>query len=100
MNLTEIISAVAKMFPQTDIAGAVKKAQGMLPAQLPNDLKSAQKIARELGIDSDFAKSIYDRYGKSVQARAICKVLGTTPEALKEDADTLLGREEKRLPRL
>lgn len=75
----------------------------MLPKNLPNDLKGAQKIARELGLDSKLAQTIYDRYGNSMQARAVCRVLGTTPEALKEDADTLLAgerRDERRFPRL
>ena len=44
---------------------------------------------------------IYEKYGKSVQARTICSMLGTTPEDLKSDAEKLLGTEEsKRFPRL
>ena len=73
----------------------------MLPKQIPNDFKEAQKIAKQIGLDSSMAQSIYEKYGKSVQARTICSMLGTTPEALKEDAEKLLGAEEsKRFPRL
>jgi hypothetical protein len=72
----------------------------MLPAQMPNDLKEAQRIAKQLGLNSDIAQQVFDKYGKSVQARNLCSLLGTTPEALKADADKLLGSEEKRFPRL
>ena len=34
---------------------------------------------------------IYHKYGRSMQARAVCGLLGTTPEALKADADKILG---------
>ena len=79
----------------------MEKAQQMLPKQIPNDFKEAQKIAKQIGLDSSMAQSIYEKYGKSVQARTICSMLGTTPEALKEDAEKLLGAEEsKRFPRL
>lgn len=79
----------------------MEKAQQMLPKQIPNDFKEVQKIAKQIGLDSSMAQSIYEKYGKSVQARTICSMLGTTPEALKEDAEKLLGAEEsKRFPRL
>lgn len=78
----------------------MEKARQMLPSQIPNDLKEAQKIARQIGLNSQIAQTIYDKYGKSVQARTICTMLGTTPEAIKADADKLLGEEERRFPRL
>ena len=105
MELNEILAIVAKMFPNTNIKDAVEKAQQMLPRQIPKDFREAQKIARQIGLDSNMAQSIYEKYGKSVQARTLCGMLGTTPEALKEDADRLLGAQEqtkdaKRFPRL
>ena len=99
--MNEILAVVSKMFPNTNVREAVEKAQQMLPKQIPNDFKEAQKIAKQIGLDSSMAQSIYEKYGKSVQARTICSMLGTTPEALKEDAEKLLGAEEsKRFPRL
>ena len=100
MEFGEILATVAKMFPNTNVREAVEKARQMLPIQIPNDLKEAQKIARQIGLNSQIAQTIYDKYGKSVQARTICKMLGTTPEAIKADADKLLGEEERRFPRL
>ena len=105
MNIQEIIALTSKMFPNNDIAGALNKAREMLPANLPNNLQDAQKVAKQIGLDSNMARSIYEKYGKSVQARTLCSMLGTTPEALKEDAEKLLGGQEqasaeKRFPRL
>ena len=102
MELNEILAVVSKMFPNTNVRDAVEKAQQMLPKQIPNDFKEAQKIAKQIGLDSSMAQSIYEKYGKSVQARTICSMLGATPEALKEDAEKLLGAEteNKRFPRL
>jgi pantoate kinase len=102
MELGEILATVAKMFPNTNVRDAVEKAQQMLPRQIPNDFKEAQKIAKQIGLDSSMAQSIYERYGKSMQARTICSMFGTTPEALKADAEKLLGAEEenRRFPRL
>ena len=101
MNLQEIIALTSKMFPDNDIAGAINKAKTMLPANLPNNLQEAQKVAKQIGLDSQMAQAIYEKYGKSMQARTLCSMLGTTPEALKADADKLLGQEEnKRFPRL
>jgi len=103
MELAEIVSMVAKMFPNSNVRGALEQAKQLLPQHLPNDIKGAKEIARQLGMDGKMAQEIFDRYGKTVQARTICSMLGTTPEALKEDADRLLGeetREERRFPRL
>lgn len=102
MNIQEIIALTSKMFPGSDIAGALNKAKEMLPATLPDNLQDAQRIAKQIGLDSSMAKNIYEKYGKSVQARTLCSMLGTTPEALKADAEKLLGAEEenRRFPRL
>ena len=101
MELGEILAIVAKMFPNANVKDAVEKARQMIPGQV-NSFEDAQRIARQIGLNSELAQQIYDKYGKSAQARTLCGVFGTTPEALKEDADKLLGvrEENKRFPRL
>lgn len=54
-------------------------------------LEGVQATAQRLGIDSRIVNSIFDRYGKTMQAKMICGMLGTTPEALKADADKIVG---------
>jgi hypothetical protein len=82
----------------------VEKAQKAI-AGTADTLDSAGATARELGINSATINSIYNQYGNTLQARAVCKMLGTTPEALKADADKLIsGNANKptqtRFPRL
>ena len=36
-------------------------------------------------------EDIYRKYGSTMQGRAVCGLLGTTPEALKADAERMLG---------
>ena len=66
MELNEILAVVSKMFPNTNVRDAVEKAQQMLPKQIPNDFKEAQKIAKQIGLDSSMAQSIWP----SAQLRA------------------------------
>ena len=54
-------------------------------------LEGVQKTARRLGIDPNIANSLYARYGRTMQAKALCGLLGTTPEALRSDANKILG---------
>jgi hypothetical protein len=63
-----------------------------------------------MGLNQNAINSIYQKYGNTVQGRAICQMLGTTPEALKADADMIVtgqrrtlsdaGGQTKRFPRL
>lgn len=55
-----------------------------------NTLEGVQST-RRLGIDPNIANSLYARYGKTMQAKALCGLLGTTPEALRSDANKILG---------
>lgn len=52
-------------------------------------LEGVQSTARRLGIDPNIANSLYARYGKTMQAKALCGLLGTTPEALRSDANKM-----------
>jgi hypothetical protein len=78
------------MFPGVNLNGAVEKAQKAIVGTA-DTLDSAGATARGLGINSATINSIYNQYGNTLQARAVCKMLGTTPEALKADADRLIG---------
>lgn len=57
----------------------------------PNSLDGARATAQKMGITSQAVNELYNKYGKTMQGRAICGLLGTTPEALKADADMIVG---------
>jgi hypothetical protein len=44
-----------------------------------------------MGLDAGAVNQIFQRVGNTPQAKMVCKLLGTTPEALKEDADRIVG---------
>lgn len=60
-------------------------------SQTPNSLDGARATAQKLGITSQAVNDIYNKYGNTMQGRALCGLLGTTPEALKADADMIVG---------
>lgn len=78
------------MFPGINLQGAVQQATNELK-DTPDTLEGVQGTARKLGIDSGVVDAIYNRYGRTMQAKAVCGLLGTTPEALKADADKIIG---------
>lgn len=90
MDLNTIVNAVTKMFPSVNLPGAVEKAQQALSGT-PDSLEGAAAAAKKLGLDPQAVNEIYKRYGNTMQAKAICRMMGTTPEALKADADQILG---------
>ena len=91
MDLKQIIAATAKMFPSANLQNAVQKAEQAISGTA-DTLEGVQSTARRLGIDPNIANSLYARYGKTMQAKALCGLLGTTPEALRSDANTrILG---------
>lgn len=59
-------------------------------------LEGVQATAQRLGIDARVVNSIFDRYGKTMQAKMVCGLLRTTPEALKADADRIVGGAQTR----
>lgn len=83
------------MFPSANLRGAVDQAQEALKGT-PDTLEGVQQTAQRLGIDARVVDSIYTRYGRTAQARALCGLLGTSPEALKADADKIIGSGQKR----
>lgn len=94
MEMNTILSAVSKMFPSANLNGAVQKAQEMIQGT-PDNLAGVSSVAHRMGIDQQTIDSIFRKYGNTIQARAICSMLGTTPEALKADADKIIGNVSK-----
>ena len=56
-----------------------------------NSLDGARATAQKIGITPQAVNEIYRKYGSTIQGRALCGLLGTTPEALKADADMIVG---------
>lgn len=61
----------------------------------PDTLDGVSAVAKKIGINQNMINGIFDKYGNTMQARALCSMLGTTPEALKKDADTILNGTNK-----
>ena len=90
MDLNQALAMIGRMFPSVDLSAAVKQAQKALQGA-PNNLQGASQVASTMGINQEAIDAIYNKYGRSIQARTICGILGTTPEALKADADNIIG---------
>ena len=78
------------MFPSVNLGQAVSKAQEITNG-VPDTLDGVSKAAANLGIDRAFVQKFYNKYGNTAQARMICSMMGTTPEALKADAEKIVG---------
>lgn len=59
--------------------------------ETPDTLSGASSVAQQMGIDRAFINDMFNRYGNTMQAKAICSMFGTTPEALKKDAEKIVG---------
>lgn len=90
MDLKQIVAAASRMFPSADLQNAVQKAEQAISGTA-DTLDGVRSTAKRLGIDPNIANSLYTRYGRTMQARAVCGLLGTTPEALRSDANKILG---------
>ena len=90
MDLKQIIAAASRMFPSADLQGAATKAEQAISGTA-DTLDGVHRTAHRLGIDPGIADSLYSRYGRTMQAKALCGLLGTTPEALRSDANKILG---------
>lgn len=89
MDVNAILQTLGRMFPNANLKDAVGQAQQAIQGT-PDNLMGVAQTAKNLGITPDIVEKLYSRYGTSMQARAVCSVLGTTPEALKSDADRLI----------
>lgn len=81
---------IGKMFPSVNLSQAVNKAQEAMNG-VPDTLEGVSQAAARMGINRGFIEQIYGRYGTTSQAKAICRMMGTTPEALKADAEKIVG---------
>lgn len=90
MDMNAILAAVGKMFPSVDLTGAMQQAQQAIQGT-PDTLEGASAALKRFGVDQTTINNVYQRYCNTMQARALCGMLGTTPEALKNDADRLVG---------
>lgn len=90
MDLNNVLAAVGRMFPSANLNGAVQKAQEAISGTA-DSLDDVSATARKLGITPQIVHEIYQKYGNTMQGRAVCGLLGTTPEALKDDAEKMLG---------
>lgn len=97
MDVNAIMEAVTKMFPSANIAEAVQKAQEILK-KTPNTMDGVRNAAASVGIDSKAVERLYNKYGANAKARILCQMLGTTPEALKDDALTIVSNNAKSVP--
>lgn len=90
MDVNSVRAALGKMFPGLKLNEAFSAAEQMMQGT-PNSLDGARATAQKIGITQQTVNDIYNRFGKTMQGRAICGLLGTTPEALKADADMIVG---------
>ena len=78
------------MFPSVNLNEAVQKADRAISGT-ENSLNGVTAAARSLGLNPQIVQEIYTKYGNTMQGRMVCQLLGTTPEALKADADRIVG---------
>lgn len=97
MDVRAIVQTLNKMFPGSKLNDAVSQAQQWVQG-VPNSLSGAVETAKNIGVSRRAIEDIYSRYGKSYQARMICKLLGTTPEAIKADAEQIMGGSQRQNP--
>lgn len=90
MEISTVLATLARMFPGVNLRDAVAKAQQAI-AGTPDNLAGVSAAAGNFGLNADIVNKIYSRYGQSAQARTVCAILGTTPEALKADTDRIIG---------
>ena len=88
---------IGKMFPSVNLGQAVNRAQDALNG-VPNTLDGVSQAASKIGIDRGWIENIYNRYGTTTQAKVICNLMGTTPEALKADAERIVGGGKPSIP--
>ena len=90
MDAKKVLAALGRMFPSVNLNEAVQKADQAISGT-ENSLTGVSAAARSLGINAQAVQEIYNKYGNTMQGRMVCQLLGTTPEALKADADRIVG---------
>lgn len=90
MDMNQVLKMVGKMFPSANVGEAAQKASQMIQGTQDN-LNSVSQVAKNMGIDQNAINTVFQKYGNTMQAKALCSMLGTTPEALKKDAESIIG---------
>ena len=85
MTLEQMLAMVGKMFPNANLKSVFQQAQKMVQGT-PDTLQGVSSVARNVGIDKKSINDIFNRYGNTAQAKMLCAILGTTPEALKKES--------------
>lgn len=88
LDVNAIMGAVSRMFPSANLSGVMQRAQNAIQGT-PDTLEGAAQAAQRLGLNPQIVNDIFNKYGNTMQAQAICRMMGTTPAALKADADKL-----------
>lgn len=90
MDAKKVLAALGRMFPSVNLNEAIQKADQAISGT-ENSLNGVTAAAHSLGLNSQMVQEIYTKYGNTMQGRMVCQLLGTTPEALKADADRIVG---------
>lgn len=90
MDISQILTMAGKMFPGVNLNGVIQQAKEATQGT-PDTLAGVSAAAKRMGIGRSEIDSVFQKYGSTAQARAICAALGTTPEALKADAEKIVG---------
>lgn len=90
MDVKQILAMVGRMFPSANLNGAFQQAQQAIQGT-PDTLQGVSEVAKRMGIDRNAINVVFQKYGNTAQARTICSMLGTTPEALKNDAEKIVS---------
>ena len=94
MTLEQMLAMVGKMFPNANLKSVFQQAQKMVQGT-PDTLQGVSSVARNVGIDKKSINDIFNRFGNTAQAKMLCAILGTTPEALKHDAESIVGEDSR-----
>lgn len=90
MDINNVLASLRRMFPSPRLNEAVQTAQEAINGT-EDSLDGVSATARRLGLNAQMVNSIYQKYGNTMPGRAVCSILGTTPEALKADAEKMIG---------
>lgn len=85
MNINALVQAASKMFPNAKVSEALNQAQQMTSGA-GNNLDSVAGAAQKIGLNANFIQQFYSKFADTPQAKMICGMLGTSPEALRDDA--------------
>ncbi len=83
----QIAESLKQKFPNVNIDGAIKEAQDTLQGA---DLSKPADLLKSKGITNDAINGIYNKYGKTMKGKAILAMMGTSPEAVRDQALNLL----------